>query len=72
MRKVSNKKRNWLMRQPETFMISKTSCFYFGKKYYFNLITVQEEIKLINKVLKWTEYWNKPWLYRIFHKGPEP
>ncbi len=49
---ISNKKRDWLLSQSETFSMSTTTCRYLGNKYYYKPVTDEEILKKINNVME--------------------
>lgn len=70
MKRVSKKVRNWLMGQPEFCPLNMEMGVYRGKTYHYQAITRKEIKGVAKNMLNWLSYWNKPWIWRLFHKEP--
>jgi len=70
--RVNRQKRDKLSGQRETVVLSPTSCLYHGKKYTYVKQTAEDIDEMLKPLLKYLEWWNKGWWYRITHLKEEP
>jgi len=70
--RVNKQKRNKLLGQPETVVLSPTSCLYNGKKYTYVKQTAEDIADILRPLLEYIEWWDKGWWYRITHRKEEP
>lgn len=70
-KQISNNLRDKILKNPATLVIKPGVCILNGKEYHYKPRTNKEILKDINKMLIFFEYWNKPWIYRLFHKEPK-